>query len=39
MVDGNWVQHELYLQQTDSKHNQWGAYGQPDNKRMKELLS
>ncbi len=39
MVDGNWVQHELYLQQTDPKHNQWGTYGQPDNKRMKELLN
>ena len=22
MVDGNWIQHELYLQQTDRKHNQ-----------------
>ena len=22
MVDGNWVQHELYLQQTDSRHDQ-----------------
>ena len=39
MVDGNWVQHELYLQQTDPKHNQWGTYGQPDNKRMKVLLN
>ena len=39
MVDGNWVQHELYLQQTDPKHNQWGTYGQPDNKRMKDLLN
>ena len=39
MVDGKWIQHELYLQQTDPKHNQWGTYGQPDNKRMKDLLN
>ena len=30
MVNGNWVQHELYLQQTDSRHNQWGSKGEPE---------
>ena len=29
MVDGKWIQHELYLQQTDPNHNQWGVKGEP----------
>tara|TARA_B100000676_G_scaffold164398_1_gene161667 strand:+ start:315 stop:830 length:516 start_codon:yes stop_codon:yes gene_type:complete len=30
MVDGNWIQHELYLQQKDARHNQWGPAGEPE---------
>ena len=27
--DGQWVESELYLQQTDPRHNQWGVHGEP----------
>jgi hypothetical protein len=29
-VDGQWIQSEIYLQQTDPRHNQWGAGGKPN---------
>ena len=27
--NGVWVQNQIYLQQTDPRHNQWGHSGEP----------